>query len=112
MPLAELLEVLASGKETEELLLDPNSLEGVDVEPKMGDLVVCQLELNTPEVMPLVELIEVLALGKETEELLPDPNSLEGVEEPNRELLELRGAAPVTPNDEDVAGNPNRVGML
>ena len=54
---------------------------GVDVEPKMGDLVVCQLELNTLEVMPLVELIEVLASGKETEELLPDPNCLEGVEE-------------------------------
>ena len=52
----------------------------VDVEPKMGDLVVCQLELTTPEVMPLVELLEVLASGKETEELLLDPNSLEGVD--------------------------------
>ena len=57
----------------------PKGNPGVDVEPKMGDLVVCQLELNTPEVMPLVELLEVLASGKETEELLLDPNSLEGV---------------------------------
>lgn len=75
----------------------------VDVEPNMGDLVVGgQLELNTLEVMPLVELREVLASDNETEELSPlllDPNSLAGVEEPNREL---RGAAPVIPNEDEV----------
>ena len=90
---------------------DPPKGNPVDVEPNMGDLVVGQLELNTLEVMPLVELREVLASDNETEELSPlllDPNSLAGVEEPNREL---RGAAPVIPNGDEV-DKPNWMGML
>lgn len=78
---------------------------GFNAEPNAGGLFVCQLELNKLEV-----LTEVLGSDKETVELSPpllDPNSLAGVEEPNRELPELKAAAPVIPNSGGEADKPN-----